>query len=53
MVVRLFGAASSPACASIYSRQVAKDFGHMHQPLTSKILAHTFYVNDVWFCLVL
>ena len=33
MVVHLFGAASSPACASI-CLQVAKDFRNMHQPLS-------------------
>ena len=46
MVVHLFGATSSPACATFCFRQVVKDFGHMHQPLTSEILIHNFYVDD-------
>ena len=46
MVVHLCGATSSPACASFCLRQVVKDFGHMHQPLTSEIIIHNFYVDD-------
>ena len=46
MVVYLFGTTSSLACASFCLRQIVKDFGHMHQPLTSEILIHNFYIND-------
>ena len=47
--VHLFGAASLAACASFCLRQSAKDFGRLYTPLTSKILACNFYVDD---CLV-
>ena len=33
MKVHLFGAASSPACASFYLRQSGKDFGHLYSVL--------------------
>ena len=49
MNVHVFGATSSPTCASFCLRQVAREFGHMHQPLTSEIVKHNFYVDDCLF----
>ena len=49
MNVYLFGATSSPTCASFCLRQVAREFGHMHQPLTSEIVKHNFYVDNCLF----
>ena len=49
MEVHLFGATSSPSCASFCLRQVARDFGHLHDPLTSDIVTNSFYADD---CLV-
>ena len=49
MNVHVFGATSSPTCAFICLRQVAREFGHMHQPLTSEIIKHNFYVDDCLF----
>ena len=47
--VHVCGATSSPTCASFCLRQVAREFGHMHQPLTSEIVKHNFYVDDCLF----
>ena len=44
--VHVFGAISSPTCAHFGLRNVAREFGHMHQPLTSEIVKHNFYVDD-------
>ena len=49
MNMHVFGATSSPTCASFCLRQVAQEFGHMHQPLTSEIVKHNFYVDDFLF----
>ena len=49
MNVHVFGATSSPTCVSFCLRQVAQEFGHMHQPLTSEIVKHNFYVDDCLF----
>ena len=49
MDVHLFGATSSPSCASFCLRQVARDFGHLHDPITAEIVVSNFYVDD---CLV-
>ena len=49
MDVHLFGATSSPSCASFCLRQVVRDFGHLHDPLTAEIVANNLYVDD---CLV-
>ena len=49
MDVHLFDATSSPSCASFCLRQVARDFGHLHDPLTAEIVTNNFYVDD---CLV-
>ena len=46
MEVHLFGATSSPSCASFCLRQVVRDFGHLHDPLTSDIVTNNFYVDD-------
>ena len=49
MDVHLFGATSSPSCASLCLRQVAWDFGHLHDPITAEIAVSNFCVDD---CLV-
>ena len=46
MDVHLFDATSSPSCASFCLRQVARDFGHLHDPLTAEIVTNNFYVDD-------
>ena len=50
MQVHLFGATSSPSCASYCLRLVVVDFGNEHLPITSEIVTHNFYVDD---CLML
>ena len=46
MQVHLFGATSSPSCASYCLRRVVVDFGNEHLPITSEIVTHNFYVDD-------
>ena len=46
MNVHLFGATSSPCCASYCLRQVVTDFGNKHLPITSEIIKCNFYVDD-------
>ena len=49
MNVHVFGATSSPTCAYFCLCQVARELGHMHQPLTSEIAKYNFYVDDCLF----
>ena len=49
MTVHLFGAKSSPSCASFCLRQTAKEFGRHFDPFISEIVHKNFYVDD---CLV-
>ena len=44
--VHVFGATSSSTCASFCLRHIAREFGHMHQPLTFEIAKHSFYVDN-------
>ena len=46
MNVHVFGATSSPTCASFCLRQVAQEFGCMCQPFTSEIVKHNLYVDE-------
>lgn len=45
MLVHLFGAASSPSCASFALRRTAEDNLHMRSQVTNTIM-HNFYVDD-------
>ena len=49
MLVHIFGATSSPACAAFCLRQTALDFGKQYDSFISEIVHHNFYVDD---CLV-
>ena len=49
MTVHLFGAKSSPSCASFCLRQTAKEFGKYFDPQIFEILFKNFYVDD---CLI-
>ena len=49
MNVHIFGAKSSPCCANFCLRQTAVEFGHLYDPLVSKFIRNSFYVDD---CLV-
>ena len=49
MTVHLFGAKSSPSCASFCLRQTAKEFGKYYDPQISEIVFKNFYVDD---CLI-
>ena len=46
MQVHLFGATSSPSCASYCLRRVVVDFGNQHLPIVSQIVKNNFYVDD-------
>ena len=46
MLVHLFGATSSPSCASFCLRQTAIDFGKDFPPDISRIVRRNFYVDD-------
>ncbi len=48
MLVHLFGAVSSPSCASFALRRTAEDNSHMRPQVTETVI-HNFYVDD---CLV-
>ena len=49
MLVHIFGATSSSACAAFCLRQTALDFGKQCDSFISEIVHHNFYVDD---CLV-
>ncbi|XP_078486498.1 uncharacterized protein LOC144744976 [Ciona intestinalis] len=49
MKVHLFGATSSPSCASFCLRQAATDFGGEFDPRVATVIKDNFYVDD---CLV-
>ncbi|XP_078495525.1 uncharacterized protein LOC144750934 [Ciona intestinalis] len=49
MKVHLFGATSSPSCASFCLRQAAVDFGGEYDPSVATAVERNFYVDD---CLV-
>ncbi|KAK0150375.1 hypothetical protein N1851_008532 [Merluccius polli] len=46
MVVHLFGATSSPSCASFALRQTAEDFRDLFLPETVQTIKQDFYVDD-------
>ena len=46
MMVYIFGATSSPACASFCSKQTAIDFGPLFDPKVAKIVQDNFYVDN-------
>ena len=46
MIVHIFGATSSPACASFRLKQTAIDFNHLFDPKVAKIVQDNFYVDD-------
>ena len=46
MKVHLFGATSSPCCASFALRQAAIDFGAQFEPYISSAIEEHFYVDD-------
>ena len=47
MNVHLFGATSSPSCASYCLRRTAKDHEHEHEPEVSRTVIRNFYVGDL------
>ena len=47
MNVHLFGATSSPSCASYCLRRTAKDHEHEHEPEVSRTVIRNFYVDDL------
>ena len=49
MAVHLFGAKSSPSCASFWLRQTAKEFGKYFDPIVSNIVLNNFYIDDCLF----
>ena len=46
MRVHLFGATSSPLCASFALRQAAKEFGPEFEPYIASAIEESFYVDD-------
>ena len=46
MMVHIFGATSSLACASFCLKQTAIDFGHLFDPKIAKIVQNNFCVDD-------
>ena len=46
MTVHLFGATSSPSCATFGLRQSAKDFGIEFEPYVGNAIENCFYVDD-------
>ena len=46
MTLHIFGAKSSPCCANFSLRQTVVGFGHLYEPLISKIAYSSFYVDD-------
>ena len=49
MTVHLFGARSSPICATFCLRQTAKKFGKHFNPCVAAIVLNNFYVDDCLF----
>ena len=49
MAVHLFGAKSSPSCASFCLRQTAKEFGKYFDPAVTDLVLYNFYVDDCLF----
>ena len=49
MKVHLFGAKSSPSCASFALLQTAKQFGNQYSPDVAAVVRNNFYVDD---CLI-
>jgi len=47
MKVDLFGATSSPSCATFCLRRVAKDFGAEFEPVIASTVKRSFYVDDL------
>ena len=50
MKVHLFGAKSSPSCATFCLRETAREFGKFFDPIIAETVLKNFYVDD---CLVL
>ena len=50
MTMHLFGAKSSPSCATFCLRQTAKEFGKYFDPCVAAIVLNNFYVDDCLFC---
>ena len=48
MMVHIFGATSSPACASFCLKQTAIDFGHLFDPKIAKIVQDNFTSMIAW-----
>ena len=46
MMVRLFGATSSPSCAAFSLRQTSQDYRSEFDPDISNVVHHNFYVDD-------
>ena len=46
MTVHLFGATSSPFCATLALRQSTKDFGIEFEPYVANAIENCFYVDD-------
>ena len=46
MTIHLFGATSSPSCASFCLRQTAKEFGKYYDPQISEIVFENFCVDN-------
>ena len=46
MMVHIFEATSSLACASFCLKQTAIDFSHLFDPKMAKIVQNNFYVDD-------
>ena len=48
MLVYIFGAKSSPSCATFCLRQTALDFAHLYDPTIFKIVRNNFYVDGLF-----
>ena len=46
MTVHLFGAKSSPSCATFCLRETAREFGKYFDPRVSEVVRKNFYVDD-------
>ena len=49
MTVHIFGAKSSPSCATLCLRQTAREFGKFYDPWLVNMVLNNFYVDD---CLI-
>ena len=49
MTVHIFGAKSSPSCATFCLRQTAREFGKFYDPWLVNMVLNSFYVDD---CLI-